>query len=39
MERVITIETGSDDREGNMWVFAQAALGLLARAVDSAELS
>ena len=39
MERVITIETGSDDREGNMWFFAQAALGLLARAVDSAELS
>ena len=38
MERVITIETGSDDREGNMWVFAQAALGLLARAVDSTEL-
>lgn len=35
-ERLITIETGSDEREDNMWVFAQAALDLLARAVDSA---
>ncbi len=35
-ELVITIETGSDEREDNMWVFAQAALDLLARAVDGA---
>lgn len=34
-EFVITLETGSDDREGNMWAFAQAALDLLARAIDS----
>jgi PncC family amidohydrolase len=33
-ELVITLETGSDDREGNMWVFTQAALDLLARAID-----
>ena len=27
--RVITLETGSTDREANMWTFAQAALDLL----------
>jgi len=34
VEAVITLETGSDDREGNMWAFAQAALDLLASAID-----
>jgi nicotinamide-nucleotide amidase len=34
---VTTLETDSDDREGNMWAFAQAALNLLARAIDSGE--
>jgi PncC family amidohydrolase len=29
VERVITLETGRDDREGNMWTFAKAALDLL----------
>jgi PncC family amidohydrolase len=33
MELVITLETGSDDREGNMWAFTQAALRLQARAI------
>ncbi len=34
VETVITLETGSDDREGNMWAFAQAALYLLASLID-----
>lgn len=29
------IQTGSDDREANMWRFAEAALGLLVEAVTS----
>lgn len=29
VEAVITIETGSADREGNMWVFAERAVRLL----------
>jgi PncC family amidohydrolase len=29
VEAVITLETGSADREGNMWVFARKAIGLL----------
>ncbi|MEM9683860.1 MAG: CinA family protein [Pseudomonadota bacterium] len=28
-EKVITLETGDDDREANMWAFARAALDLL----------
>ena len=32
---VLTLETASDDREGNMWRFAQEALTLLTRAVES----
>ena len=28
-ERVITLETGDEDREANMWAFARAALDLL----------
>lgn len=33
--RAITIETGSADREENMWRFTEAALSLLAEAVAS----
>ncbi len=36
-ERVITISTGSDDREGNMWAFAQAALDLLRETIAAAD--
>ena len=35
MDLVTTLETGRGDREGNMWAFAQAALDLLAMAIDS----
>jgi nicotinamide-nucleotide amidase len=33
IERSGTLETGSADREANMWAFAEAALGLLEQAV------
>ena len=33
VEKVITVETGDDNREDNMWVFAQAALDLLEQCV------
>ena len=33
VEETLTVETGSADREANMWVFAEAALGLLEQAV------
>ena len=33
--RVITLETGETDREGNMWAFARAALDLLLECVSS----
>ena len=33
VERVITLETGAADREGNMWAFAEAALDLLRETV------
>ena len=36
VEKVITVETGDDDREANMWVFAQAALDLLEECVREA---
>src|SRR5262249_20964750 len=36
VERVITVETGEADREGNMWAFTQAALKLLEDAVRAA---
>jgi hypothetical protein len=29
LDRVVTIETGSADREANMWTFAERALKLL----------
>ena len=35
VEQVITLETGSDDREGNMWTFARAGLELLSNAIGS----
>ena len=34
VERVITIETGDSDREGNMWAFAARALSLLEECVN-----
>ncbi len=34
IERVITLETGDSDREGNMWKFAKAAFELLQRCVE-----
>ncbi len=34
-DAVTTLETGSDDREENMWTFAQAALDLLMKTMDS----
>ncbi|MFQ6026692.1 MAG: CinA family protein [Dehalococcoidia bacterium] len=33
VERAITVETGSADREANMWTFAKAALDLLEQCV------
>jgi len=35
VERVITVETGSPDREANMWRFAQEALRLLETCLGS----
>ena len=37
VEKVITVETGDDNREANMWVFAQAALDLLEECVREAQ--
>jgi len=34
VERVITIETGSADREANMWAFTRAALDLLTTCLE-----
>lgn len=36
LQRSATLETGSADREANMWVFAEAALKLLEQAVRDA---
>jgi nicotinamide-nucleotide amidase len=36
IERVITIETASADREANMWAFTRAALDLLASCLKEA---
>jgi nicotinamide-nucleotide amidase len=33
VERVMTLETGSPDREANMWIFAKTALDLLAECI------
>ncbi len=35
IERCLTIETGDDDREANMWAFAKAGLDLLEDAVTA----
>jgi nicotinamide mononucleotide (NMN) deamidase PncC len=35
VERAITLETGSADREANMWVFTKAALDLLAECLKA----
>jgi PncC family amidohydrolase len=35
VERSQTLETGDDDREANMWVFARAALTLLEEALQA----
>lgn len=37
VDRVITLETGNDAREANMWAFADAALALLAKAIVSVD--
>ena len=34
-EKVITLETGQNDREANMWAFARAALDLLEEVVEA----
>jgi len=34
LEQVFTLETGQNDREANMWAFAEAALELLERLVS-----
>ena len=36
VERSMTLETGSSDREANMWVFAKAALDLLEQCIKEA---
>ena len=36
VERAVTLETGSPDREANMWAFAQGALQLLEECVREA---
>jgi len=36
VEKSLTVETGSDDREANMWAFAEAALGLLEQCIKEA---
>ena len=36
VEKAITVETGSTDREANMWVFAAAALTLLENCIREA---
>ena len=37
VERVITLETGSPDREKNMWLFAEKALAVLEEAIRAAD--
>jgi len=36
VERVVTLETGSADREANMWAFTDAALALLRECLQQA---
>ena len=37
-ERVLTLETGREDREENMWAFTRAALDLLAQVLRAEEM-
>jgi nicotinamide mononucleotide (NMN) deamidase PncC len=37
VERVMTLETGSPDREANMWIFAKTALDLLAECLKQGQ--
>jgi nicotinamide-nucleotide amidase len=37
VERVITLETGSPDREKNMWLFAEKTLATLEEAIRAAD--
>ena len=37
VERAITLETGDNDREKNMWVFAKAGLDLLIQCLNEAK--
>ncbi len=37
VERSITVETGSADREANMWIFAKAAFELLEQCIKETE--
>ncbi len=37
VEKVITVETGDPDREGNMWVFAQRAFQLLEECIRESQ--
>lgn len=39
VSEALTLETGRDDREANMWTFAEAALDLLRRAIDDTPAS
>lgn len=37
VEKVITLETGDDDREANMWRFTRAALDLLQQCIEESK--
>ena len=37
VEKVITVETGDPDREGNMWVFAERAFALLEECIRESQ--
>ena len=37
IERAITVETGDNDREANMWAFARAAFDLLEQCIREAD--
>ena len=39
VSEALTLETGRDGREANMWTFAEAALDLLRRAIDDTPAS
>ena len=37
IERTVTLETGSSDREANMWTFARAALELFEQCIKESQ--